>query len=115
MRPITKWAHTIPAPDKVQEYVRKAFRVALTEPQGPTHIDASAETMLQPVRPEPIEPARYRNVSLPVCDPSQVDEVAALIGRAQRPLFVVGRGVLSEGATAAVAELADRTGIPVAA
>ena len=115
MRPITKWAHTIPAPDKVQEFVRKAFRVALTEPQGPTHIDASSEILLQPVKPEPIEPARYRNVRLPACDPAQLDEVAELIARAQRPVFVVGRGVISEGATQAMAELADRTGIPVAA
>ena len=115
MRPITKWAHTIPTSDKVQEYVRKAFRVALTEPQGPTHIDASTETLLHPVKAEPIEPARYRNTRLPACDPAQLDEVAELIGRAQRPLFVVGRGVISEGATAAVAALADRTGIPVAA
>src|SRR4026208_1940789 len=30
MRPITKWAQTIPTPDKIQELVRKAFRVALT-------------------------------------------------------------------------------------
>lgn len=115
MRPITKWAQTIVAPNKVQEFVRKAFRVALTEPQGPTHIDASSEILLQQVMPEPIEPARYRNVRLPACDPAQLDEVAELIGRAQRPVFVVGRGVISEGATQAVAELADRTGIPVAA
>src|SRR5688572_12160553 len=33
MRPITKWAQSIPTPDKIQEFVRKAFRVALTEPQ----------------------------------------------------------------------------------
>ena len=115
MRPITKWAQTIVAPNKVQEFVRKAFRVALSEPQGPTHIDASSEILLQQVMPEPIEPARYRNVRLPACDPAQLDEVAELIGRAQRPVFVVGRGVISEGATQAVAELADRTGIPVAA
>ena len=115
MRPITKWAQTITAPAKVQELVRKAFRVALTEPQGPTHIDASSEILLQPVMPEAIEPARYRNVWLPTCDPAQLDEVAELIARAQRPVFVVGRGVISEGATAAVAELAERTGIPVAA
>ncbi|HUP95768.1 MAG TPA: thiamine pyrophosphate-binding protein [Burkholderiales bacterium] len=115
MRPLTKWAHTIPAADKVQEYVRKAFRVALTEPQGPTHIDASSEILLQPVKPEPIEPRAYRNTMLPSCSSEQLDEVFKLLSSAQRPVFVVGRGVISEGATQAVAELANRTSIPVAA
>jgi thiamine pyrophosphate-dependent acetolactate synthase large subunit-like protein len=115
MRPITKWAHTIPTADKVQEYVRKAFRVALTEPQGPTHIDAASEVLLEHTQPEPIEPARYRNTTLPSCDPGQLDEVLALISRAERPVFLVGRGVISESATAAMSQLAERTGIPVAA
>ena len=47
MRPITKWAYTIPSADKVQEAVRSAFRVALTEPQGPMHIDVSKEILLE--------------------------------------------------------------------
>jgi len=42
MRPITKW-RTAYQRDKVQESVRRAFRVALTEPQGPTHIEAASE------------------------------------------------------------------------
>ena len=115
MRPITKWARTIPSADKVQEYVRKAFRVALTEPQGPTHIDASGEILLEHTRSEPIDPARYRNTTLPSCDGAQLDEVLALLSRAARPVFLVGRGVISEAATAAMADLAEATGIPVAA
>jgi thiamine pyrophosphate-dependent acetolactate synthase large subunit-like protein len=115
MRPITKWAQTIPAADKVQEYVRKAFRVALTEPQGPTHIDAASEVLLEHTRPEPIEPARYRNTTLPSCDAGQLDEVFSLLARAERPVFLVGRGVINESATDAMAQLAERTGIPVAA
>src|SRR5918999_4857449 len=82
MRPITKWAQTIPTPGKVQEFVRKAFRVALTEPQGPTHIDASREILLEPVKPEPIEPPRYRNTVLPSCNGEQLDEVMVLLSRA---------------------------------
>ena len=115
MRPITKWAHTIPTVDKVQEAVRKAFRVALTEPQGPTHIDAASEILLEHTAPEPIEPVRYRNTVLPSCNSEQLDEVLDLISRAERPVFLVGRGVISESATHAMAELAERTGIPVAA
>src|SRR5215217_371962 len=83
MRPITKWAQTIPTPAKVQEFVRKAFRIALTEPQGPTHIDASSEILLEPVKPEPIEAARYRNSVLPACNPEQLDEVAELISKSR--------------------------------
>jgi acetolactate synthase I/II/III large subunit len=115
MRPITKWAHTIATVDKVQEAVRKAFRVALTEPQGPAHIDAASEILLEHTRPEPIEPAQYRNTVLPACNAEQLDEVAALLSRAERPVFLVGRGVISEGVTDAMMALAERTGIPVAA
>ena len=115
MRPITKWAHSIPTVDKVQESVRKAFRVALTEPRGPTHIEAASEVLLEQTSVEAIEPVTYRNTVLPSCAAEQLDQAYALISRAERPVFVVGRGVMSESATPAMAELAERTGIPVAA
>lgn len=114
MRPITKWAYSIPNVQKVQESVRKAFRVALTEPLGPTHIEASSEILLEQVRPEPIEPAAYRNMVPPTCDSAQLDQVFELLRRAERPVFVVGRGVLNENATAAMGVLAERTNVPVA-
>ena len=115
MRPITKWAHTIGSVDKVQESVRKAFRVALTEPQGPTHIDTSSEVLLEQAPVEAIAPAAYRAARLPSCSPEQLDEVFALLSRAERPVFVVGHGVLREGLSSAMAELAEGTGIPVTA
>jgi thiamine pyrophosphate-dependent acetolactate synthase large subunit-like protein len=115
MRPITKWAYSIPNVRKVQESVRKAFRVALAEPQGPAHIEASSEILLEHTAPEAIEPAAYRNTVLSVCDSAQVDQAFALLARAERPVFVVGRGVLNEAVTGAMAALAERTGIPVAA
>jgi thiamine pyrophosphate-dependent acetolactate synthase large subunit-like protein len=115
MRPLTKWAYSIPNAAKVQESVRKAFRVALTEPRGPTHIEASSEILLDLTEPEPIAPEQYRNTALPHCDPAQIERAFALLAGAQRPVFVAGRGVLNEGASRALAELAERTGIPVAA
>jgi acetolactate synthase-1/2/3 large subunit len=115
MRPITKWAYSIPYPQKIQESVRKAFRVALTEPQGPTHIEAAGEVLLEPVTPETTAPAAYRNTVPAVCDPAQIDATWSMIGKAERPLFVVGRGVMKEGAVAAMEKLASATGIPAAA
>jgi len=112
-RPITKWAYSIPNVGKIQESVRKAFRVALTEPLGPVHIEASSEILLEPVASEPIEPAAYRNMVLPTCNSEQLDQAFALLSRAERPVFVVGGGVLREGATGAMVALAERAAIPV--
>jgi acetolactate synthase I/II/III large subunit len=111
MRPITKWAYSIPYVDKVQEAVRKAFRVALTEPQGPTHIEAASEVLLQQIAPETTAPAAYRNTVPAVCDPAQIDAAWALISKAKHPLFVV----MKEQAVAAMQKLAEATGIPAAA
>jgi len=113
-RPITKWAYSIPNAAKVQEAMRKAFRVALAEPQGPAHVEAPSEVLLGQTAIEAIEPAAYRNTVLPACSGAQLDQACELIARAERPVFLVGRGVLRENATAAMVELAGRTGIPVA-
>ena len=115
MRPLTKWAYSIPNVAKVQESVRKAFRVAMTEPRGPTHIEASSEILLEPTALEAIAPAAYRSSVLAACSAEQLDKAAELLAQAQRPVFVVGRGVLTESCFGAMAELADSTGIPVAA
>jgi thiamine pyrophosphate-dependent acetolactate synthase large subunit-like protein len=115
MRPITKWAYSIPNVHKVQESVRRAFRVALTEPQGPTHIEAASEVLLEQTAIEATEPAAYRNTVLPACTNGQLDQVYALLAAAERPVFVVGRGVISERVTGDMAKLAELTGIPVGA
>lgn len=115
MRPLTKWAYSIPYADKVQEAVRKAFRVALTEPQGPTHIEAATEVLTEAVVPQAIEPAAYRSTVPAVCDPAQVDAAWQMITKAERPLFVIGRGVMKEKAVAAMQALSEATGIPAAA
>ncbi len=66
-RPITKWAYSIPSVGKVQEAVRRAFRVALAEPLGPVHLDASRDILLEETESEPIAPQAYRPMSLAPC------------------------------------------------
>jgi len=114
MKPITKWAYTVTNVNKVQESVRKAFRVALAEPPGPTHIDACTETLLQQTPVQAIAPEAYRCATLPDCNGAQVDQVFELLSRAERPLFVVGRSVMREGQSDAMGKLAESMGIPVA-
>ena len=114
MRPLTKWAYSIPNTRKIQESMRKAFRVALTEPCGPAHVEASSELLLEPTAVEATEPAAYRNMVPPSCSDTQLDQAWNMLASADRPVFVLGRGVQNEAATQAMMALADRLGIPVA-
>ena len=114
-RPITRWAHSIPSAAKAQESMRKAFRVALSHPMGPVHIDASRDVFLEETDLEEVAPSAYRTESLPSCPESLLDDVVRLLEGAERPLFVVGSGVLKEGLIREMQHLAELTHIPVAA
>jgi thiamine pyrophosphate-dependent acetolactate synthase large subunit-like protein len=113
-RSITKWAYSIPSVGKIQEAVRRAFRVALAEPLGPVHLDVSRDILVQQTEPEAIPPDAYRPASRPACAPDELDRAAELIAKAERPILLAGGGVLREGALAALERLAESTGIPVA-
>ena len=113
-RPVTKWAYSVPAASKLQEALRRAFRVALAEPLGPVHLDASREVLLEQCEPEPIAPAAYRPTSLPACAEADLDRAAEIIGKAKKPVLLVGGGVLREGILPLVKELVSATGIPAA-
>src|SRR5688572_31660915 len=101
-RPITKWAYSIPAAAKIQEALRRAFRVALAEPPGPVHLDVSKDILLDKTEPEPIAPQAYRPQVLPSCDAGELDRAAGLIAKAKRPILLAGGGIIREDALAAL-------------
>src|SRR5258708_703505 len=113
-RPITKWAYSIPSGAKVQEAVRRAFRLALAEPLGPVHLDVSCDILLEKTEAEPIVPEAYRPTSRPNCSGAELDRAAEQIAQAKRPVLLAGGGVLREDALSALQSLAEATGIPVA-
>src|SRR5258706_12418048 len=89
-KPITKWAYSIPAVTKVQESVRRAFRVALAEPLGPVHLDVSSDILLQKCESEPIAPVAYRPGALACCAPAELDRAAKEIPQAKGPVPLPG-------------------------
>ena len=113
-RPITKWAYSIPAASKIQEALRRAFRVALAEPLGPVHLDVSREVLLEKTEPEPLAPQAYRPSSLPACAAADLDQAAQWLASAKRPVLLVGGGVLREKVLPQLQRLVEATEIPAA-
>ncbi len=109
---VTKRAATVHQVVDLADEVDAAFTLASSSHRGPVFLDvpmdqlfSRAEVRLPTVRP--------RDRVAP--DPSDLEEVAALLGTAQRPVLVVGSDVWADGAENAAVHLAETAGLPVIA
>ncbi len=117
IRPVTKWNTRIDRVEAIPEIVRKAFRTAMLEKPGPTHIELPedlAATEIAAVSdggPVPIEPGR---AYLPEPTDEAIAHAAALIAASERPLILSGNGVVRRGAAHALRAFARGLHVPVA-
>ncbi len=111
--PITKHSVVVEDVTELADKVREAFHVATEGRPGPVLVDIPKDVQNQkmewrggPVAPRPPEPARPAEEAV-------LAEAARMLAAAERPLLMVGHGVILADAYAEVRALAERTGIPV--
>jgi acetolactate synthase-1/2/3 large subunit len=114
-RPVTKWNGQIRSADEVSDLVRKAFTVASQGRPGPVLVDFPKDVQLAPVtstsRANFARETERRQRNVPR---NRVQQAAALIAAAQRPILYGGGGLINSGVAAceAFAHLVRRTGAP---
>lgn len=91
MRPITKWSACVEDASAIPERLREAVEVAWSGRPGPVYLDLPEDVLLSKA-PVPAELAPVSPVPVPVSE-ADVDEVAARLRAARRPVLVVGDGV----------------------
>lgn len=114
--PITKHSFLVRDPREIPRVMAEAFFIASTGRPGPVLVDVTKDAQQASVVPnwefeldlEGYEDSRLRSVA-----PGPVHAAAELIANAERPLILVGNGVIQSGATTELLALAERTGIPV--
>ncbi|MCC7045078.1 MAG: 3D-(3,5/4)-trihydroxycyclohexane-1,2-dione acylhydrolase (decyclizing) [Alphaproteobacteria bacterium] len=115
-RPVSRWFDRITRPEQILASLPQALRI-LTDPAecGPVTLalpqDVQAESYDYPADFFALREHRLRR---PGPDPSALDDAAAAIRRARRPLVVAGGGVKYSLAEKALAEFATAHGVPVA-
>jgi acetolactate synthase-1/2/3 large subunit len=96
--------------------LREAMAIAMEGRPGPVLVDVPKDVQNQKAeyrtRAQPLRP-RERAAEPATPDDATAREVARLLAEAERPLLMIGRGVIVSGAYAEVRALAERTGIPV--
>src|SRR3954467_6898121 len=110
--PVTKSAATAGSPDEIPALVDAALRATLTPPTGPAFVDfpldhVFSEGGLPEAEPQPLDDLR----SAPAAE--GVEEAAALLRGAERPVIMAGTGLYWAHGEAALQALAEELSIPV--
>jgi acetolactate synthase-1/2/3 large subunit len=114
MRPITKWAATIPFTKRIPDYLAQAFRIALTGRFGPVFLEIPSDILFGRVEESEVPiPTGYRTEGRTQGDFRLIKEAAQLLAGAERPVVMGGTGVYWADAGGALQELAEKIQAPI--
>jgi acetolactate synthase-1/2/3 large subunit len=114
--PITKGAFQLRSADEIPEVFERAFRLAAEGRPGPVLIDFPKDVQMAQVEVSDEPPALAPTPEYAELSPAAefaLEQAAALLNRAQRPVLIAGHGVAMADATAELRELAEASGAPV--
>ena len=114
-RPAVKWGGPVFEWSRIPEVLRLAFREMWNGRPGPVHVELPAPILYATEDDETapvIPPSAYRGIG-PQASEAQLDEAAALLASAERPVVVSGSGVDRAGANDALLEIVELLGCPV--
>ncbi|MGI6559456.1 MAG: thiamine pyrophosphate-dependent enzyme [Limnochordia bacterium] len=111
-RPVTKAAWCITRPEDVPGVLRQAFHIARSDRPGPVLIDLPLDVQTASIDWEP-----GRDRSIPVVrrapEGEDIRRALALVLEAERPVLLLGGGVILAGAEKEALELAELLSLPV--
>ena len=113
-RPAVKWGGPIFEWARIPEVLRLAFREMHNGRPGPVHVELPAPVLYETGDPDTapvLPPAAYRLGPLQPSD-RQLDEAAALLAAAERPVLIAGQGVDRADARDRLLEIAALLGCP---
>jgi acetolactate synthase-1/2/3 large subunit len=114
LREYVKWDYELRYGEQVEAIVDRALAIAMAEPRGPVYLSLPRESLAAPleglafgaspqqVAPAPPAPAR-----------DAIEQAAAILAEAQRPLVVTARAGRAAGGSEALARFAERFAMPV--
>jgi thiamine pyrophosphate-dependent acetolactate synthase large subunit-like protein len=116
-KPITKLSLEVNKTERIPEMLHYAFRAALSDKQGPVFLDIPRDLLDgQTIEGDVLPPPAYRAVDARIAgDAEAIRRAVTILTQAQRPLLLVGGGVIDAGASkeaVALAELLDMALVP---
>ncbi|MCS6778298.1 MAG: thiamine pyrophosphate-binding protein [Geminicoccaceae bacterium] len=119
LRPAVKELIRIERTERIPELLRRAYTVATSGRPGPVVLDVPEDVAHEEIEIDAgdlwLDPATLEAPARPTRpDPRAVEQVAAMLARAERPLLLAGGGIHLARAWDALAYLVEEQRIPVA-
>ncbi len=114
-RGITKHHYLVTDVNDVARVVREAFLIATSGRPGPVLIDMPKDVQMAYCTPDYTSPLNLPGFKAenPKARPEQINQIAAAIKRARRPVIYAGGGIITAEASDALQTLVKKTGIPI--
>ncbi|MGH7931985.1 MAG: thiamine pyrophosphate-binding protein, partial [Candidatus Binataceae bacterium] len=115
MQPITKFAATVPSTDRVADMVSMAFRECYNGAPGPSFLEIPRDILDGRVDADKAripQPGTYRASTKSAGDPRDIEKLADILAKAQRPCVLLGTQVWTCRATEAASEFCRKLNIP---
>ncbi len=114
LKPMVKKAVVANRPDTALETVMRAYKTAVNGRPGPVVVQLPYDIQHTEIEIGKLpDPQKWLSASPAGPDPAAIERAAELISRAERPLVVVGGGVLNARAWPELKELAEGFELPV--
>lgn len=115
LRPITKFATSVPATERVADFVAMAARESFNGAFGPSYLEIPRDVLDRGVEADKAvlpEPGKYRASTKTLGDPNDVQRVADILNGALRPCVLLGQQVWTCRATDAAREFVEKLNVP---
>jgi acetolactate synthase-1/2/3 large subunit/sulfoacetaldehyde acetyltransferase len=113
-KPVTKLSVQVNRPERLPEILRYAFRSAMTGRKGPVFVEIPRDLLNnQVIATDEQAPQHYRPTHPYPPHPEAMQEIVRLLQAAERPLLLVGGGVIWAAATDLVLNLSDQLSLPM--
>ena len=115
-RGITKHHYLVTELGDLPRIMKEAFHIATTGRQGPVLVDMPKDIQMEKATVDwdvPMNLPGYQNSTTPLARDEQIQQVAAAIKLAKRPIVYCGGGVISAEASDCLREFIRKTGMPV--
>lgn len=113
--PVTKWNCQVTKAEDIPEVIAKAFYIAKSGRPGPVLIDITKDAQFNEFDFSYEKCTSVRSYNpVPETDITKVEEAAAVINAAKKPLIVWGQGVILGEAEEQLKAVVEKAGIPAA-